>query len=259
MTALMLLAAAIAVVAPSPGRRLQMAASRQRQLNAKWLIPVAVAVTTAAVLMTNRVMVVLAGVLAGTTMVLLFNEAVHRRTRQRHRRDTADLLGRLVADMDAGAQPAHAVMHVHATDPPTDPALAATVRSAATYARRGRSPAAVFADADVPELAQIGHMWQVADHHGIPLAGLLREERDRLTAALRHDSATSATLQGPQATSLILALLPVAGIGLGAAMGAHPLGVLFGGGLGGILLLVGTGLICAGLVMSQRIVAGARA
>jgi tight adherence protein B len=41
---------------------------------------------------------------------------------------------------------------------------------------------------------------------------------------------------------------------LGQAIGAAPLSVLLGGGLGGVLLVVGVALVCCGLLWSRRIV-----
>ena len=45
------------------------------------------------------------------------------------------------------------------------------------------------------------------------------------------------------------------GIGLGQAMGASPLAVLTGGGLGGILLVIGVGLVAVGLWWTEKITA----
>ena len=70
-------------------------------------------------------------------------------------------------------------------------------------------------------------------------------------------AATRAALAGPQTTAVVLALLPLAGVLMGTAMGANPVAFLAGGGLGGVLLTVGTALVCAGVVVSQRIIQGA--
>jgi tight adherence protein B len=60
-------------------------------------------------------------------------------------------------------------------------------------------------------------------------------------------------MTGPKASAGALALLPVLGIALGEAIGAGPLGVLTGTGLGQALLLAGVTLLCAGVLWSGRI------
>ena len=62
-------------------------------------------------------------------------------------------------------------------------------------------------------------------------------------------------MAGPRATAMVLAALPAVGVLLGQAMGAAPLAVLTGGGTGGIMLVVGVGLACAGLLWTDAIVA----
>lgn len=79
----------------------------------------------------------------------------------------------------------------------------------------------------------------------------------RIDARDRHRAATAAQLQGAQATAVILALLPVAGIAMGTVMGADPIGFLTGGGIGGVLLVIGVGLVAAGFAMTQKILEGA--
>ena len=51
----------------------------------------------------------------------------------------------------------------------------------------------------------------------------------------------------------MLAGLPLLGIALGQATGARPIQVLLGGGLGGMLLVIGTALVAAGMVWTERI------
>ncbi|MFD4181263.1 hypothetical protein ACFWPB_09120, partial [Rhodococcus sp. NPDC058514] len=62
-----------------------------------------------------------------------------------------------------------------------------------------------------------------------------------------------AGLAGARATAAVLACLPVLGIALGQLMGAGPLRVLLSGGLGGLLLILGTLFVCAGLLWTDRI------
>lgn len=139
------------------------------------------------------------------------------------------------------------------------PELREVLRTTTGHIRHGGSGARVLLDAApaLPELGDVGALWSLADRHGIPLAPLMEQAQARLDARARHRAATAASLQGPQATAVVLTLLPVAGVGMGTAMGADPLGFLFGGGLGGILLVVGTGLAGAGFLWSRRIITGA--
>ncbi len=69
----------------------------------------------------------------------------------------------------------------------------------------------------------------------------------------RFRQRTEAGLAGARATATVLAGLPVLGIGLGELMGAAPLQVLFGGGAGGVMLVVGTGLVALGLLWTDKI------
>jgi tight adherence protein B len=55
----------------------------------------------------------------------------------------------------------------------------------------------------------------------------------------------------------LLAVLPLLGIGLGAAMGARPLQVLLGTEKGQVAMLVGAGLDALGLLWTARIVKAA--
>lgn len=44
---------------------------------------------------------------------------------------------------------------------------------------------------------------------------------------------------------------------MGTAMGANPLGLLTGGGIGGFLLVIGVGLDAAGFVLTHKILQSA--
>lgn len=101
---------------------------------------------------------------------------------------------------------------------------------------------------------RIAVAWRTAEQYGLPMAELLTSVRGDLLARQRFRARTAAALAGAKATALVLALLPILGILLGQAMGAAPVAVLLSGGLGGILLVVGVGLVCAGLLWSRRIV-----
>src|SRR5699024_5165621 len=93
--------------------------------------------------------------------------------------------------------------------------------------------------------------------HGIPLSDVFEQAHNHIEARKRHRAATKASLQGPQATAIVLTLLPLAGIFMGTIMGANPVGFLLGGGIGGVLLVIGVALACAGFSWSRTRVANA--
>ena len=59
---------------------------------------------------------------------------------------------------------------------------------------------------------------------------------------------------GPQSSATVLALLPILAVGLGAGMGADPLGLLFGTATGRLLLCTGAVLDAAGVLWTLRLV-----
>jgi tight adherence protein B len=84
---------------------------------------------------------------------------------------------------------------------------------------------------------------------------------DRLEEALRTDQAcreeVDAELEGARATALLLAGLPVLGLGLGSGLGGDPLHVLLRTPVGWVCLCVGVALELAGLWWTGRIVRAA--
>jgi tight adherence protein B len=106
-------------------------------------------------------------------------------------------------------------------------------------------------------LRQLAACWQVAERVGGGLAAAV----DRLGRSLRDDEQVrrevAAQLAGPRATSLLLAVLPVAGLLMGAALGVAPWRVLLGTPVGLSCLALGLLLEVAGLVWTGRIVRAA--
>ena len=60
-------------------------------------------------------------------------------------------------------------------------------------------------------------------------------------------------MAGARATAAILASLPLLSVLMGQLIGARPIAFLLGGHAGGWLLVGGLGLVCAGLLWSDRI------
>lgn len=262
MNTIFLLAGALACTPPAPATRIHTASRARRRLRIGPFIPVAVGVFMAVFLLVGRLTIAVAALIAAATLVHQLESSHQARRAQRWQQATATLLGHVVADLNTGATMAQAM--THAAEEIEDAApqgFSDTVTAAAAHTRRGHSGARVLIDAPDAgaELGVVGKIWELAETRGLALAGLMDQARERLDARTRHRAATSASLQGPQATAVILALLPVAGIVMGAAMGANPLAFLFGGGLGGLLLVVGVAFVCAGFSWSRVIITKAAA
>lgn len=204
-----------------------------------------------------------AGVAVGATVG--FGLRRYRATSSR-RRDAAqvtallDAIGLLVSDLRVGAHPAAAAAAA-ASSGNEDAhrvlaAVAAGARLGAPVPRlleRQASSRVAIGDC----LRRLASAWALAEAHGVALADLVEAVRADLEARQRMGAELHAQLAGPRATALVLAGLPVLGVALGEGVGAGPVGVLTGTGVGQILLVVGTALACAGVLWSERILAGA--
>ncbi|WOI63240.1 type II secretion system F family protein [Streptomyces fradiae] len=196
--------------------------------------------------------------LAGAAAVPLVGRRLRARARagERDRRGDAviDLCATIAAELRAGSQPAQALRFAaRATGALGDdePAVAAAARFGGDVPGALRGAAGT---AGAEGLAGLGACWQVAVDGGAGLAAGL----DRLEAALRERreerERLRAQLSGAWATVVLLALLPVAGLAMGAALGADPLRVLLHTPAGLACLVVGGALEAAGLWWAGRIV-----
>lgn len=246
MTALLLAAACVATTRPSPRVRLLPPTGTPRT---RWLIPVALGAGLTVFLLLGRLSVAVAALTAGLTLVWTIRDTRQRARTRRREAATVTFLGHLIGELQAGSPTGQALTRAVAETPDSaPPELRRTLRMLAADPRAARE------EPGVPELAALRSLWALADRQGLPLVPLMQQARAGIDARVRHRGATTATLQGPQATAVILTLLPVAGVGMGTAMGADPLGFLFGGGLGGILLVAGVGLACTGFAWSRHII-----
>ncbi|HEX6498800.1 MAG TPA: hypothetical protein VF054_07175 [Micromonosporaceae bacterium] len=94
---------------------------------------------------------------------------------------------------------------------------------------------------------------RVADSLGAPLADVCDRLDGDLRAMRRAAALARAHAAGAQATTLLLAALPVAGIALGYSIGADPLKVLLHTTLGAACLAAAMALHLAGLYWSERL------
>ncbi len=235
--------------------KVQIAATGRNWVKQRWLLLVALAVAVGALL---------AGPGGGLAAALVTGTATARWRAGRDRRAAAvaatglsDALGVLVAELRAGAHPSDAARA--AADGPADATRALSAAAAAS--RLGGDVPAVLRSAGPVQLSswlgRLADAWSLADRHGIPLADLLDAVRSDTEQRVRFAADVEARLAGPRATAAVLAGLPVLGLALGHAMGAAPLQVLSETPVGQGLLVVGTGLACAGVLWSARLVSRA--
>jgi tight adherence protein B len=189
-----------------------------------------------------------------------------RANRNRRRAATAatslsDALGVLVAELHAGAHPADAVQAAADTQTGGPADVVRALGSAAAAARLGGDVPAVLRSAAPDHLRswlnRLALAWALADRYGIPLAELLDAIRGDTEHRARFNTEVQARLAGPRATAMMLAGLPLLGLALGQALGAAPGRVLCQTPVGQVLLVIGTGLACAGVQWSARLVSGA--
>lgn len=95
--------------------------------------------------------------------------------------------------------------------------------------------------------------WRLAQHNGLPIGLLIAAAQRDIAERQRFSAQVEADLAGPRATAVTLAALPVFGVALGQLVGANPMQLLFDGGVGGWLLIVGVLLAGLGLLWSDRI------
>lgn len=93
---------------------------------------------------------------------------------------------------------------------------------------------------------------------GAPLAEVLDRCAAGLTEAGQARAARSVALAGPRATARLLGWLPLLGLSLGAAVGADPVGVLLGGGIGSAGVVAGAVLMLLGHRWVARLERAAR-
>lgn len=231
--------------------RIRAEARQRLRRRREWLcLPVALAIAA----LGKSVLPVLAGMVA----VPLAGRWLRRRalTQERERRaaGVVSLCGAVVGELRAGHEPGQALL-VAVRGTGVMGAAEAGVSAAARFG--GDVPAALGQAAREPGLdglAGVAACWRVAVDGGAGLAAGL----DRLEGALRSErrrrEELRAQLAGAWSTVAVLALLPVLGLGLGAALGADPLAVLLHTPAGLVCLVVGAVLEAAGLCWAGRIV-----
>ncbi len=207
---------------------------------------------------------VLAGPVAGAVLVVGALAALAATTARqtaalvRAERDAAlEACAALAGELRSGRTVAAALQA--AAEVSTGP-LHGLLSVAAAAARFGGDvPAALLAPppgrpTSVPELARgLAACWQVCAGTGSGLAAAVERLEEGLRAQAAARRAVDAELAGPRATAGLLALLPLGGIGMAAALGADPLATLLHTPVGNVCLLAGVLLDLAGLAWTRAL------
>jgi len=207
--------------------------------------------------------------LSGSLVVLLLaacgalaGQAAWRRHRARASRSAERLAAgeaclALAGELRAGRSPSEAL--ATAAELARGPSRAALLSAAAAARLGGEVPAALLtgvrSGSSAPEVLRgLAACWQVCARAGSGLAGAVDRLAEGLRSAQVQEQAVQAALAGPRASAGLLAVLPLAGIGLAAGLGAQPGHVLLHTPVGVGCLVVGIALDGLGLWWTGRIV-----
>lgn len=189
------------------------------------------------------------------------------------RRDPADSLEFLVTDvaslLRAGAGPAEAwwqgaQVRVDDRGVPRAEALRQQLGQAPGALRLSqRSPTMAAKSgrgdpAGMHQAAGIVAGCSVAQQLGAPLAPVLESVARSVVLAEQGRTDRDAALAGPRSTARILVWLPLFGILLASALGADPIGFLFGGPVGLLMVVGGAGLMLIGRRWIKHLINHAR-
>lgn len=188
------------------------------------------------------------GIIA-VTGIALRRRAVRRAADEHGRDELRRALSIMIAEMSVGSPMVLACASASQELASVGPTSVSTELSRmAARAELGGDPEDIVVDgAAGAGVQRLATAWAASSSRGLPMTDLLQMLRSDLIARADHAARTRAGLAGPRATAMVLALLPMLGIGLGHLMGAAPLAVLLSPGIGSILLVVGAVLVSAGV------------
>ena len=150
----------------------------------------------------------------------------------------------IAVDLRSGGTPAAALQAAARASPE----LFADAADAAGW---GADPTpALRQSADLPgaePLHDVASAWQVAEHTGCSLADVLDRLRSSVHAGLATGREVAETLAPARATARVLAVLPLAGVGVGAAIGVDVAALLLGTSWGQACLALAVALVALGL------------
>jgi tight adherence protein B len=171
---------------------------------------------------------------------------------------TAMLADQLAALVRAGLPPIRVWQSIaeRSADPATRALAAEVVAGQRVGEATGTALHGALARAERQDaaLAQLAVAVDVTERTGAGLAETLTQFAATLRAEEQAAAERAEALAGPRATAWVLSLLPLAGLGLGAAVGARPWHALLLTEPGRVCLVAGAGLWTAGRWWSARLV-----
>lgn len=159
----------------------------------------------------------------------------------------AEIVSALAAEHAAGSTLAAALPMVAADAGSWRPAL---LRAGQLAAVGGRPALALAAE---PRLAPLAVALGLADRTGTALTDVLDRLRADVLTEQGNRRAVAEAVAGPRSSAILLAALPVIGVGMGMALGAQPLQVLTRTTAGLVTLVAGVLLEVAGLLWTLRL------
>ena len=189
------------------------------------------------------------------TLLLRRRSEIRRRARLQEASVLQGALDVLIGELRVGAHP---VIAIGTAAKESHGRVAAALGSVAARAVLGADVVAGL-QAEAHRSTTPGHWewlaacWHLAQTHGLAIATLMQAAQRDIVERERFHGRIEAGMAGARATAVILAGLPILGVLLGQSIGADPLSFLFCGGAGGWLLVLGSALICCGLLWSDRI------
>lgn len=167
----------------------------------------------------------------------------------------ATLCATLAVELRAGRTPLEALTRA-GDEAPAGPAATVLAGPVAAARSHGDLVGALLSAAEIEGAAALRRLaacWRVSESSGAGLALAVDRVADGLRAEETQRREVAAELAAPRATARLLAVLPLAGLLLGAGIGAHPLAVLLHTPYGLACLVLGAALDVAGLAWTARI------
>ncbi|HEX2903408.1 MAG TPA: type II secretion system F family protein [Jatrophihabitans sp.] len=184
---------------------------------------------------------------AGWVGLIAWRQLGAERIATAERARLVEVVSALAAEQATGASVTAALASVAADAGPWQ----ASFDRAARLASLGRDPAAALAEH--PPLRPLAIALGMAGQTGAGLSQVLPRLRSDAQSRQRSRRALAAAVAGPRASAFMLAGLPVLGLMMGAALGAHPIQLLTATVPGLVALSVGTGFELAGVLWVLRL------